>query len=414
MTSTVADKVHAPLPFEASNDGALLINGISAASIAARHDTPVFAYDKSVISGTIASLRAALPKEIHLHYAVKANPFGPVVSLLANLVDGLDVASQGELELVRSLVGLEMPVSFAGPGKRSAELAAAIDLKCCVNLESIGEMHRFADIARQKGVRGLAAVRVNPPFDLRGSGMRMGGGAKPFGIDDTEVPALFAQWPSDCLDFQGFHIFTGSQSLSAQALGEAHANALQLALDLSEFAPNPPHTINMGGGLGVPYFPGDTPVDLSHVGQSLRDTIAARQSNIGQAKLILELGRYMVAEAGVYLTRVIDKKTSRGSTFLITDGGLHHQLAVSGNFGQVFRKNYPVAVARDYVAKGPSFERVTVVGCLCTPLDRLGDDMELPLADVGDVIAVMRCGAYGPTASPSAFLSHPACAEELV
>lgn len=414
MAEKAPEKVHAPLPFQAGEDGALLINGQRALDIAARHDVPVFVYDEAILRSTVSNLRSALPAAINLHYAVKANPFEPVVALLSGLVDGLDVASAGELALVRQLVGPQKPVSFAGPGKRDAELAAAIEMNCCVNLESIPEMHRLAAIAREKNTQAKAAVRVNPPFDLRGSGMRMGGGAKPFGLDDVQVPDLFAQWPSDALDFRGFHIFTGSQSLSASALNDAHKNALHLALELARHAPCFPRSINIGGGLGVPYFPGDQAVDAQQVGDGLAHLLASSKQALGDAKVILELGRYLTAEAGVYLTRIVDKKVSRGTTFLVTDGGLHHQLAVSGNFGQVFRKNYPVALAKDFAGSSQDTEVVTVVGCLCTPLDRLGDEVSLPVAEVGDIVAVFRCGAYGPSASPSGFLSHPQCAEELV
>lgn len=405
---------HAPLDNFSSQNGILQIAGHGADSLAKQSGTPLFVYDSAVITQMFQALRAAIPRAVSIHYAVKANPFGPVVKHLAGLVDGLDVASQGELELVRTLVGDALPVSFAGPAKRDMELAAAIDLDCTINLESQGELNRLCAIAREKNTRAKAAVRVNPPFDLRGSGMRMGGGAKPFGIDHDLVPGLLEKWPSDAVDFEGFHIFTGSQSLAADALCDAHENALSLALDLARHAPCAPKTINIGGGIGVPYFPGDQAVDIAAVGAGLSRALDVHQQALGGAKVVLELGRYLVAEAGVYLAQVIDKKTSRGTTFLLTDGGLHHQLAVSGNFGQVFRKNYPVAIANRYGVDAESQEIVNVVGCLCTPLDRLADDVALPRAQVGDYFAVFRCGAYGPTASPSAFLSHPEASEIML
>lgn len=419
MTATTkkqqrAQAAHAPLDYFSGADGMLQIGGQGAGALVKAHGAPLFVYDSAIISSTFDALRAALPAAVDIHYAVKANPFGPVVQHLAGRVNGLDVASEGELRAVRALVGTEKRISFAGPGKRDSELAAAIELNAIVNLESQGELRRLAAVAREKNVKAKAAIRVNPPFDLRGSGMRMGGGPKQFGIDDDQVPALLQTWPSDALDFQGFHIFTGSQSLAADALVEAHANALALALELSRYAPVKPRLINIGGGIGVPYFPGDKAVDVSQVGAGFAATLKTHAAQLNDVSIIMELGRYLVAEAGVYLARIIDKKTSRGSVFLMTDGGLHHQLAVSGNFGQVFRKNYPVAIANRYGVDGAAIEKVNVVGCLCTPLDRLGDDVSLPEADVGDIFAVFRCGAYGPTASPSAFLGHPEPQEILL
>lgn len=421
MTKASAKKVrtpapHAPLPYTKDKQGTLQLGGRSAVALAAEFDAPVFVYDKAIIDQTFKTLRAAVPKRVSIHYAVKANPFQPVVEHMAGFVDGIDVASEGELRAVRGAIGADMPISFAGPGKRDSELAAAIDLECTVNIESRGEMERLAAIAGAKGVRAKAAIRVNPPFDLRGSGMRMGGGAKPFGVDHDAVPGLLADWPQAALDFQGFHIFTGSQSLFSDALQEAHASALALALDLAKDAPGPLKTINIGGGIGVPYFPGDKAVDVEAVGAGLAQALADNEAALGGAKVILELGRYLVAEAGVYLTRIVDKKISCGMTFLVTEGGMHHQLAVSGNFGQVFRKNYPVAIANNFQPSSPikARETVTIVGCLCTPLDRLGDDVSLPQAEVGDVVAVFRCGAYGPTASPGGFLNHPQAYERLI
>lgn len=420
MTQATAKKPrtpapHAPLPFKPDASGALLLGGRSAPSIAADYDAPVFVYDRAIIDHTFNTLRAALPDRVSIHYAVKANPFEPVVQHLAAYVDGIDVASEGELRAVRSAIGADMPISFAGPGKRDSELEAAIALDCTVNIESEGEMARLAATARSKGVRAKAAIRVNPPFDLRGSGMRMGGGAKPFGVDHDAVPGLLKHWPDDALEFQGFHIFTGSQSLFSEALQDAHSKALTLALHLAKDAPGPLRSINIGGGIGVPYFPGDQAVDVTAVGAGLAAALEENAAALGDTKVIVELGRYLVAEAGVYLTRIVDKKSSCGTTFLVTEGGMHHQLAVSGNFGQVFRKNYPVAIAGTYQPVGESYsETVTIVGCLCTPLDRLGDDVTLPAADVGDVVAVFRCGAYGPTASPNGFLNHPQAYECIV
>jgi len=251
-----------------------------------------------------------------------------------------------------------------------------------------------------------SAVRVNPDFELKSSGMKMGGGPKQFGVDAERVPAMLAQIGRLGLDFHGFHIFSGSQNLRADAITEAQEKTIELALKLAEHAPSPVRLLNIGGGFGIPYFPGERPLDIAAVGTSLARLLNGISDRLKQARVVIELGRYLVGEAGIYVCRVIDRKISRGQVFLITDGGLHHHLAASGNFGQVIRKNYPVVVGNRVV--GSTREVVSVVGPLCTPLDLLADNMEMAKADVGDLIVVFQSGAYGLTASPTAFLSHPA------
>ncbi|HYE40076.1 MAG TPA: pyridoxal-dependent decarboxylase, exosortase A system-associated, partial [Ramlibacter sp.] len=277
---------------------------------------------------------------------------------------------------------------------------------------SESEMERAAKAGTRLGIRPLVAVRVNPDFELKSSGMKMGGGPKQFGVDAERVPAMLDRLGALGLDFQGFHIFTGSQNLKAAALQEAHQNTFELAYRLARHAPGPLKTLNIGGGFGVPYFPGEQPLDLAAVGENLRRLMPGVAERLPGTQVVIELGRYLVAEAGVYVCRVADRKESRGQVFLVTDGGLHHHLAASGNFGQVIRKNYPVAIGNRVT--GTQRELVSVVGPLCTPLDLLADQMELARADVGDLVAVFQSGAYGLTASPSAFLSHPGAVEVLV
>lgn len=403
-----------PIPPEFAGEGPLVIGGDTAEALTARAgDTPLFVYDLNVVRARVARLRAALPAGVGVHYAVKANPFAPLVAALAGLTDGLDVASEGEMRLALAARGGAggTAVSFAGPGKRDREIAAAIDAGVTINLESEGEAERALAIAGLAGRTPRLAVRVNPDFDLRGSGMRMGGGAKPFGVDAARVPALVRRLIAAGAEWRGFHVFAGSQALDAGAIAEAQAATVALAGDLAEAAGAPPPLVNLGGGFGVPYFAGDVALDIEAVGGALAETLAARPAVLADSAFAVELGRWLVAEAGVYLTRIVDRKTSHGETFLVTDGGLHHQLAASGNFGTVVRRNYPIALASG--AGGP-VETVSVVGCLCTPLDRLGDQVGLPRAVVGDLIALFLAGAYGASASPAAFLGHPAAAEMLV
>jgi diaminopimelate decarboxylase len=394
-------------------DNCLQIGGISLTRLTQRVGaTPFYAYDRQRISERVALLRRHLPAEIHLHYAMKANPMPAVVQHMASLVDGIDVASAGEM---RVALDTPMPaghISFAGPGKTDTELSCAIAAGVVVNMESEQEMERIATLGHRLGIRPTVAVRVNPDFELKSSSMKMGGGAKQFGVDAERVPAMLHRIGQLGLEFEGFHIFSGSQNLRAAALQEAHEKTVQLGVTLARHAPSGVRLLNIGGGFGVPYFPGDEALDLEKVGDNLRRLIPEAKRDLPEARIVIELGRYMVAEAGIYVCRVLERKESRGQTFLITDGGLHHHLAASGNFGQVIRKNYPVIVGNK--AQHGVKETVSVVGPLCTPLDLLADRMEMSKAETGDLIVVFQSGAYGLTASPTAFLSHPAPVEVLV
>lgn len=388
--------------------GRLTLGGRDFVDLVERAGTPLFVYDFAIVADRVARLRAAFPG-IDLHYAIKANPYAPLLAAIALLVDGLDVASAGELERA-VVVKPGGAISFAGPGKRDAELAAAIRAGATLNLESEGEADRALAIASDLGATPRLAVRVNPDFELKGSGMKMGGRASPFGIDAARVPALVKRIIAAGSDWRGFHIFAGSQALDSAAIIETQAATLALANRLADEAGAVPPLVNLGGGFGIPYFAGDTPVDVARIGAALGQAMTKLASP--DARYALELGRWLVGECGVYLTRVIDRKDSQGQTFLICDGGLHHQLAASGNFGTVVRRNYPLALA-DRIGAEP-VETVNVVGPLCTPLDRLADQVALPRAEPGDVIAVFLAGAYGLSASPTAFLGHPAPAELLV
>ena len=400
-------------PGYAMIDGELAIGTRTASALVAEAgSTPLFVYSAALIRRRIGELLNALPHNVAIHYAVKANPYQPVLELMSELVDGFDVASAGELALVEAAGIDPARISFAGPGKRTAELEAAIRAGATLNLESEGEAARALDAGARLGITPRLAIRVNPEFDLKGSGMKMGGGAKPFGVDAERVPALARQVIASGADWRGFHIFAGSQALSAGAIIDAQAQALTLAARLAEASGAALPHCNLGGGLGIPYFPGDLPVDLAAVGKALGEKLAQVPGALKNTQFCLEMGRYLVGEAGVYLTRIVDRKISHGEVFLITDGGLHHQLAASGNFGTVVRRNYPVAIATRFDASVE--EEASVVGCLCTPLDRLADKAGFPRADVGDLVAVFCAGAYGATASPAQFLGHGPAQEMLV
>ena len=303
-------------------------------------------------------------------------------------------------------------ISFAGPGKSVTELEQAVAAGVLLNAESPREIREIARISERLGRPARVAVRVNPAFELKSSGMKMGGGPKQFGVDAEAVPDLLREIGRLGLGFEGFHIYSGSQNLRADSICDSQRKVFDLAVELAQHAPASVRTLNIGGGFGVPYFPGDLAIDLAPIGDNLRALAAEAAVKLPQARLVIELGRYIVAEAGLYVCKVVDRKISRGHVFLVTDGGLHHHLAASGNFGQVIRKNYPVAVAHRVF--GGERELASVVGPLCTPLDLLGERMELARADEGDFVVVFQSGAYGFTASPHLFLGHPAPVEVLV
>ena len=410
---SVTKPIHAPMVNWRVVDGCLQVNGFSLTRLAARvGQTPFFAYDRQLLRQKVALLRQHIPAEIHLHYAMKANPMPVLVQFMAGLVDGLDVASGNELRVALDSGMSPERISFAGPGKSERELTSAIAAGITVNLESPHEMETATALGHSLGIKPRVAVRVNPDYELKSSGMKMGGGPKQFGVDAETVPELLRRMKELPLDFQGFHIYSGSQNLRAESLQDAQEKTLELAYRLQVDAPTPVRSLNIGGGFGIPYFPGESALDIAAVGENLRRLMPEVKRRMPDAQLVIELGRYLVGEAGIYVCRIVDRKISRGHVFLVTDGGLHHQLAASGNFGQVIRKNYPVAIGNRMDADAT--ENASVVGPLCTPLDLLGDKMQLPHANVGDFVVVFQSGAYGLTASPTAFLSHPAPLEVLV
>lgn len=404
---------HSPMSQWPVREGELVVGGQRLSQLAARvGQTPFYAYDRGLLRERVAQLREAFPRGIQLHYAMKANPMPAVVGLMAGLVDGIDVASAGELKVALDAGADPAEISFAGPGKRDAELLQAVAAGVLVNVESERELPVLARASQALGLPARVAVRVNPDFELKGSGMKMGGGPKQFGVDAERVPELLSQLAPLELVFEGFHLFAGSQNLRPESICEAQQKSYELAVRLAQHAPAPVRFLNLGGGFGIPYFPGEQRLDLTSIGANLAALQERAASELPQADLVIELGRYFVGEAGIYVARVVDRKVSRGLVYLVADGGLHHHLSASGNFGQVVRKNYPATIGNR--ADAAERETASVVGPLCTPLDLLADRMDLPVAQVDDLVVVFQSGAYGRSASPQDFLGHPHCVEVLV
>jgi diaminopimelate decarboxylase len=404
---------HAPMDQFHVADNCLQIGGIPLTEVVKQvGKTPFYAYDSAIMSVQVETLRNTLPRGIHLHYAMKANPMPQVVSHLAGITDGLDVASAGELRVALATGTNPRNISFAGPGKSDTDLAEAVAAGVIINMESEGEMQRIATLADANNTRPPVSIRVNPDFELKAAGMKMGSGPKPFGVDAEKVPQMMATLGTLPLEFVGFHIFSGSQNLRAEAIVEAQTKTFELAFRLAKDAPSPVRWLNIGGGLGVPYFPGEKRLDLAPIAENLKPLLDEARERLPEAEIVMELGRFFTAESGIYVCEIIDTKTSRGETFLITNGGLHHHLAASGNFGQIIRKNYPLCLGNRVVADETVI--ANVVGPLCTPLDILGNKVALPQASRGDLVVVFQSGAYGLTASPRDFLSQPHPAEVLL
>ncbi|MDR0716605.1 MAG: pyridoxal-dependent decarboxylase, exosortase A system-associated [Azoarcus sp.] len=405
--------LHTPMKQFPVSNGELFVGGIPLRQLAARVGrTPFYAYDRALVSRRVEELRSALPTRLKLHYAIKANPMPALVAHMAALIDGVDVASAGELKIALDAGVAPRDISFAGPGKSDNELRQAVAAGILVNIESFREIPPLAASAKELGVPARVAVRVNPDFELKSAGMKMGGGPKPFGVDAAKIPELLRAIAEAGLAFEGFHLFSGSQNLRAGAIAEALRKSFTLITELAADAPVPLKVINLGGGFGIPYFPGEQSLDLTPLGTALTSIVEEAAKAFPQAEIVIELGRYLVGEAGLYVSRIVDRKVSNGEVFLVIDGGLHQHLAASGNFGQVLRKNFPAAIGnRMHALKA---EAVTIVGPLCTPLDVLAERMVMARGEPGDLVVIFQSGAYGATASPQAFLGHPPVVEVLV
>jgi len=376
--------------------------------------TPYYAFDKQVIKQTINQLRQKLPNKVKLHYAIKANPLSALVHFINPLVSGFDVASKNEMLLALQTGMPPEHISFTGPGKTTTDIQAAIIAGITLHVESEHEIKQVRLLSKELKIKANISIRINPIFELKSSGMKMSGGSKPFGIDEEILPQILKHLNYEEVNFRGFHIFAGSQSLNHNAIIEMHNKTFELIQKLIAITPVEIQYINIGGGFGIPYFPGETRIDLNAICDNL-SVLIKQATNLKSIEIILELGRYLVGEAGVYVTKVIDKKISREKTYLICDGGLHHHLSNSGNFGQVIRKNHPLAIGNKLHPTTPSNQQVVnVVGPLCTPLDILGQEILLPTAEIGDFVVIYQSGAYGASASPKDFLSQPHALEIIL
>jgi diaminopimelate decarboxylase len=390
-------------------DGTLLIGNVPVIELAERYGTPAFFYDKTILDEKLDALRDALPSSFSIYYSVKANPNQAILRHFLSRGCGLEIASIGEFRRALRAGCDPQNILFAGPGKTEAELEFAVSHNIGeIHLESLVEAKRIARISKRLGLRTKVAIRVNPSSEAEGGAMRMGGRPTPFGVDEEVLDSVVDLVIEDSsLNFRGIHLYTGTQILEATTLINQYRHGLEIARRVAKRIGHPLHTVDFGGGLGIPLFAHETELDLSRVREGLSALFseASVRQDFAGTQFLMEPGRFLVGEAGLYLTRVNDIKVSRGKKFLILDGGMNHHLAASGNLGQTIKRNYPVALVNKLNA--PSEETVDVVGPLCTPLDTLARNVALPRAEIGDLFGIFQSGAYARSASPLGFLSHP-------
>ncbi len=387
----------------------LAIGDLSVHQLAETYGSPLFVYDRAVLDRKYDALRATLPARFSIYYSIKANPASAVVRHFLSRGCGIEIASVGEFRKALEAGCPAHKILFAGPGKSEAELELVLSQGIGeIHMESLIEAKRIAAICRHLGRRARVAVRVNPAGEAEGGAMRMGGRPAPFGMDEEildEVLDAVVREPE--LDLSGIHLFTGTQILEATTLHNQYRHGLELARRVVKRLGRPLRTLDFGGGLGIPYFAHEQELNL----ECLRDRLVTLFSEVEHdlcfegTQFLVEPGRFLAGEAGVYLTRISDIKISRGKKFLIVDGGMNHHLAASGNLGQTIKRNYPIAIVNKLTAAAD--ETVDIVGPLCTPLDTLARGIVLPHAEIGDLVGIFQSGAYGMSASPIGFLSHP-------
>lgn len=390
----------------------LCVGGLTVRDIVSKAGSPAYIYDGGQMRRAYRRLAAALGDFASIFYSAKANPAVPVIRLFLAEGAGVEIASLGEYRAAVAAGAAPERIIFAGPGKRRQELEAVIEGGIGeIHVEGLDEIDRIRAIGRP--VR--ASIRVNPVPDIQAGAMRMGGKATAFGFDEEDLEtAVAALAAAPNIELAGIHVYGGTQILDAAALIAAWRHAIGLAARVARMTGRPLRTIDLGGGLGIPYYAGDTPLDLGAVAAAVPELTALMQSEplLAQARAIVEPGRFLTGEAGLYVSDINAVKQSRGTRFLVLEGGMNHHLAASGNLGQIIKRNYPV-VAPAHMAKEPD-RPATVVGPLCTPLDTLARETALPDLSAGDLVAVLQSGAYGLTASPVGFLSHPPPVEVLV
>lgn len=392
---------------------ALEIQGIPVTTLAEEFGTPLFVYDGGVLADQFQNLRTRLHPKMEIFFSLKANPNIAVCSLLGSLGARAEVSSLAELMTARKAGVLAGNIVFPGPGKSSEELVACLEEDIyAIICESVGELGEIDRLAAERHTMARVALRVNPSFTTKGQKLTMSGKSRQFGIDEDQLianPEMARQFRS--VEIIGIHVYMGTRILDERVIIENTARILNLAERLSDKIGFPLKMVDIGGGLGVNYFNGDTDLDVASLADGMNQVIHQFAARNPDTRMIMELGRYLTAPAGIYIMRVRYVKESMGERFAITDGGTHHHMAAVG-IGSYVKRNFPIRlVSRPDEAPA---EPWNIAGPLCTPNDTLGHNAMMPALRPGDLIGVFQSGAYGPTASPVLFLSHGYPAEVLV
>lgn len=387
------------------------MNDVDYRSLAGQYGTPLYVYQGENIESRYRLLRSCLPEPFEVFYSVKCNPLLGVCQIFRELGSGIEVASLGELYMARQAGFKPADIIFTSPGKSAEELEAAIGCGIySINVESVEEARLINEIARGRDALVRISVRIHPNFNFSGAGMKMTGVPTQFGIDQSEISeALDAIQALPYVSLIGIHVFTGTQMLDANLIVRHFAEVLKLAVELSETHDFPLQFLDLGGGFGVPYFHGEQDLDTDKLRLGLAELWEQYGEKLGGARIGVESGRFLLAEAGVFLAQVSYVKTCKGAKYVVCNGG-SNQHASSAFLGRYVRNNFPMHL---YGKEEEQTEEVNVVGSLCTPTDVIGQKVQLSKAEPGDLLVVEKSGAYGLTHSPVLFLSHPLPAEIL-
>jgi diaminopimelate decarboxylase len=388
----------------AHRNGMLHVGGISAADLVEQFGEPLYIFDGETIAHQVARLRHVLAADIRLLYSMKANPNVSIVGLLTQLLDGLEVSSLGELHVARRAGMPPERITFVGPAKSDRELGEALVAGVgAVVVESEHELLRLEAIARAERRPAHVAFRINPDGESVGQKLRMGGAARQFGIDEHQIEdvVLRARDRREAT-IRGLHAYVGTRILDAQAIAKNTRSILEIACRLCDRTGVTFEFVDVGGGFGVPYYHGETALDLDALGTELTHIHQWFRAEMPETRVVIELGRFLVAESGLYVARVRDIKSSKGRTFVLVGGGFNHMMAATGA-GSLVKQHFPIEVVDGGGDAGE--EEVDICGALCTPADVLAKGARLAVG-IGDLVAVRNAGAYGLTASPVDFLSH--------
>ncbi|MGD2088009.1 MAG: hypothetical protein PVH61_17655 [Candidatus Aminicenantes bacterium] len=396
----------------------LKIGAFTVDQIVGTYGTPVYVYDARGIIQTYHSITGHLPGGVEIFYSIKANPSLAICQLLRHLGAGAEIASLGELNLALKAGFPPNRIVFAGPGKTPGELEAAIQNNILmINVESLQELETIVNICQASGLTANVGIRINPAVNVTNSQMSMGGGSQKFGIDESQLEEAvrYTLTHHRYLLFKGFHLYVGTQIFDHQGILENFKNMIRIVREvMSRFPHVPVGIIDFGAGFGIPYYKKETDFNLHGFLTGFAPIMTAvRQEPIfKKTHFIFEMGRYLTARSGIYLSRVLYSKTSGDRCHVILDGGMHHNAVGTGNMGQRIPKKFPLCVANKLGL--PLTQKANIAGPLCTPLDSFGRDFEVPEIQPGDIVAVLQMGAYGLTASMNHFLSHPICGEVMI